>query len=449
MTHDYAGSSPVRSLWTAEKLPAFAPLDGDAKTDVLIIGGGMAGLLTAHALTQAGIDNLLIEAELICSGVTGNTTAKITSQHGLIYAHLLDTFGADAARMYWQANEDAVSRYRELSEEIPCDFEEKDAIVYSTDHPDKIDRELHVLSRLRIPAEHAGSLPLPFPIAAGVRFRRQAQFHPLKFTAGIAKNLNIREHTAALAFQGNAVLTNRGIICANTIVIATHFPIINKHGSYFLKLYQDRSYVLALHNAPDPDGMYLDEAYGGLSLRSAGSMLLLGGGAHRTGKQSHGWADLESFAIAHYPQAQAQYRWAAQDCMTLDGLPYIGPYSARTPNLYVATGFGKWGMTSSMIASTLLCDLIQGRKNDYAQVFSPSRSMLRPQLALNALEAAASLLTPTKPRCPHMGCALKWNKQERSWDCPCHGSRFDENGALIGNPATGGLKKAPSQDTSR
>ena len=440
MTHAQPGKAPVCSLWAKEKLPAFAPLEGDEKTDVLIIGGGMAGLLTAHVLTHAGINNMLIEADTICSGVTGRTTAKITSQHGLIYTRLLDTFGAETARMYYQANEDALAQYRALSSDIPCDFEEKDAYIYSADHPERIEQELRTLSRLGIPAEHAASLPLPFPVAAAVRFTRQAQFHPLKFAAGIAKGLNIKEHTAALGFKGNTVLTNRGTIRADVIVIATHFPIINKHGGYFLKLYQDRSYVLALRDAPDVDGMYLDEAQGGLSLRNAGGALLLGGVAHRTCKKSSGWADLEAFAKAHYPKAQAQYRWATQDCMTLDGVPYIGRYGAHTQNLFVATGFGKWGMTSSMAAATLLCDLIQGKQNAYAGLFSPSRSMLRTQLAANALEATASLLTPTKPRCPHMGCALKWNAQERSWDCPCHGSRFSESGKLLSNPSTGNLK---------
>ena len=164
-------------------------------------------------------------------------------------------------------------------------------------------------------------------------------------------------------------------------------------------------------------------------------MLLLGGGSHRTGKQGGGWRELEAFAKRHYPRAHIRYRWAAQDCMTLDGVPYIGPYSARTENLYVATGFNKWGMTSAMAAAMLLTDMVQGKRPDDAPVFSPSRSMLRPQLALNALEAAASLLTPTAPRCPHMGCALKGNAQEHSWDCPCHGSRFTQEGGLIENPA--------------
>ena len=186
--------------------------------------------------------------------------------------------------------------------------------------------------------------------------------------------------------------------------------------------------------------MYLDEAENGLSFRHQGDSLILGGGGHRTGKQGGNWAELETFARQHYPQARITHRWATQDCMTLDGIPYIGPYSSRTENLYVATGFNKWGMTGSMAAAQILTDLIQGKENPYAPVFSPSRSILRPQLAVNALESTKNLLTFSAKRCPHLGCALKWNPQERSWDCPCHGSRFTEDGRLIDNPATGDLK---------
>lgn len=338
------------SLWkNTQELPQFPRLAGDAKTDILIIGGGMAGLLTAWKLHQAGADYLLIEAGRICGGVTGNTTAKITSQHGLIYDKLLSRFHADTARAYWEANQAALEEYRKLSRSIPCDLEPKDAYVYSTDNLEPLERELRALELLDIPAEYVSDLSLPIPTAGAVCFRDQAQFHPLKFAAGIAAGLNIREHTRALAFEGNTVVTNHGRITAARIVVATHFPMLNKHGSYFLKQYQDRSYVLALEHAADPVGMFLDNAKGGLSFRTQGDYLLLGGGGHRTGKQSSGWGPLEDFANVHYPGAREVFRWATQDCMTLDSIPYIGQYSARTPDLYVATGFGKWGMTSSMV----------------------------------------------------------------------------------------------------
>ena len=430
----------LNSIWTAAaELPSFPRLEQDVKTDVLIIGGGLAGLLCAYALEQRGIDYLLIEADTICSGVSRNTTAKLTSQHGLIYDRLVRQFGMNAVRLYWRANETALKRYRQLARRFPCDLETKDAYVYVLEDRNKLERELRALEAIGAPAELVEKLPLPFPTAGAVRLREQAQFHPLKLAAGIAQGLHIREHTAAKAFQGKTVVTDRGVIRAENVIAATHFPLNNKHGAYFLKLYQHRSYVLALENGPDLDGMYVDASGTGLSFRNYGGFLLLGGGAHRTGHPGGGWAELEAFAHAHYPDAREQCRWAAQDCMSLDGVPYIGQYSRRTPGFFVATGFNKWGMTSAMVASMILSDLVQGKENPFAPVFSPSRTMLRPQLLVNGVTATANLLTVSKHRCPHMGCALKWNPQEHSWDCPCHGSRFDENGTLLDNPATGDL----------
>ena len=405
----------------------------------MIIGGGLAGILCAYTLTQAGTDCLLIEADTICGGISRNTTAKITSQHGLIYGKLERQFGPDTARLYWKANEAALRRYRQLARAFPCDFEEKPAYVYSLDQPETLKAELAALERLGIPAAFADHVPLPFPTAGAIRFEGQAQFHPLKLAAGVARDLHIHEHTAARAFEKNTVVTDHGRVRAENIIVATHFPLLNKHGGYFLKLYQHRSYVLALEGAMDVRGMYLDAAENGISLRNYGPWLLLGGGGHRTGKAGGGWEELENFARRYFPDSREKCRWAAQDCMTLDGVPYIGQYGRHTPGLYVATGFNKWGMTSSMTAAMVLSDLVRGKQNPYAAVFSPTRTVLRPQLLANLTEATASLLTVSKPRCPHMGCALKWNPRERTWDCPCHGSRFTETGELLDNPATGGL----------
>lgn len=432
----------MNSLWTeTAELPRFEQLKKDIRTDVLIIGGGMAGILCAYRLKQAGVDCVLAEASRICSGITKNTTAKLTLQHGLLYQKLIDRFGTERAKMYLEANQAALAEYRSICRKIDCGFEEKDAFTYSLNDRKKIEKELAALECLGFEAELAESLPLPFETAGAVRFRNQAQFHPLKFISAIVKGLPIYENTRVQELTEHTAVTTNGKITAGKIIVATHFPFINKHGSYFLKMYQHRSYVIALENAPDVGGMYVDEADKGMSFRNAENLLLLGGGDHRTGKQGGNWAELEDFAGRHYPEACEKYRWATQDCMTLDGVPYIGRYSKRTPDFYVATGFNKWGMTSSMVSARILTDMITGRKNPYAPVFSPSRSILHPQLAVNAFESAVNLLTPSSKRCPHLGCALKWNPQEHSWDCPCHGSRFTQNGKIIDNPATGDLKK--------
>ena len=432
----------MTSLWERTwEHTNFVPLESDVNTDVLIIGGGMAGVLCAYLLHHAGVPYMLAEAETVCGGITKNTTAKLTSQHGLIYNKLIRTLGVERAKGYLSANQEALQKYRVLCRGIDCDFEEKSAYVYALNDRRKLEQELASLEKLGFHGEFAEHLPLPFPTAGAVKFSDQAQFHPLKFVSALSKGLRIYEHTPVRELIGTTAVTNRGKITAKKIIVATHFPFLNKHGSYFIKLYQHRSYVIALEHAANVDGMYIDEAENGLSFRNYGDLLLIGGGGHRTGKQGGAWQELRDFAGRHYPNTVEKYQWATQDCMSLDGVPYIGPYSASTSDLYVSTGFNKWGMTSAMVSAMILSDLVQGKKNPYADVFSPSRSILRPQLAVNGLEAMVSLLTPTSKRCPHLGCALKWNPQEHTWDCPCHGSRFTEEGKLIDNPATGNLKR--------
>ena len=428
------------SIWENNaQIPRFPKLEGSLRTDVLIVGGGLAGILCAWNMTRVGIDCILIEENRIMHGVSGRTTAKITSQHGMIYHELLNRFGVERARMYWQANEEALDIYRKLAEITSGVLEPQNSYIYATDGIEKLEAEMEAYNILKIPARWETSLPLPFSVSGALSFADQAQAHPLKLIAHLSQGLKIYENTKAIQFYGNRVQTQNGTITAEKIIITTHFPILNRHGGYFLKLYQQRSYVIAVDNAEKVDGMYLDCAENGLSIRSTGKWLLLGGGGHRTGKKGNGWRLPQEAAAKYYPQAKTVAHWATQDCMTLDGMPYIGQYSKATPNLYVATGFGTWGMSTSMVAATILTDLVQDRDNSYTSLFSPSRSMLHRQLFVNGIDAAVNLLRPTRPRCPHLGCALRWNAMEHSWDCPCHGSRFDKNGKKLNNPATDDL----------
>lgn len=428
------------SVWTKNsEIRSFKPLEGDLKTSVLVVGAGITGILCGYFLQQAGVDYAIAEADTVCGGITKNTTAKITSQHGLIYHKLVQEFGVETARMYLDVNETALEKYRELCKNVDCDFEDKDSYVYSVDHFYKLEQELKALDKIGRHGEFVKDLPLPFKTEGAVRFSRQAQFNPLKFLSSIAENLNIYEHTKILEFTGLTAAVHGGKITADHIIIATHYPMNNKHGAYFAKEYQDRSYVLALEHAAFVNGMYVDEAKKGLSFRDYKDLLLLGGGGHRTGKKGGKWQELEEFSGKYYPGSVEKYRWAAQDCMTLDQVPYIGLYGKKTKGFYVATGFNKWGMTSSMVSAMILTDMILGKDNPYARIFSPHRTVLRPQLMVNLAESTANLLTLSKKRCPHMGCALKWNPEEQSWDCPCHGSRFTKDGELIDNPATDDL----------
>ncbi len=431
----------MNSLWsaTAQKR-SFPTLEGDIRTDVVIIGGGLAGLMCLKELTDRGVDCVLLEAKTIGSGVTRNTTAKITFQHGLIYDKLIDKFGKEKALMYLSANRNAVEKFKKLSESYSCDFEEKDAYIYSSDDREKIETEIKAYEKLGVNALFCDDIPLPVSCVGAVKISSQAQFHPLKFIYGVAENLRIYENSKVTEFLPGKVKCVNGSVTAEKIIVATHFPILNKHGAFSLKLYQHRSYVTAIDNAPDINGMYLDEKQNGFSFRNYKDLLLVGGGDHRTGKNGGSYNVLYDFCRKNYPASHVKYSFATQDCMSLDSMPYIGRYSGMTDDIYVATGFNKWGMTSSLVAADILGDMITGRKNPYADLFAPDRSVLHPQLALNILHSFVGIITPTAPRCPHLGCALKYNKDEHSWDCPCHGSRFSESGELIDNPATDDLK---------
>ncbi len=421
-------------------MPSFPRLERDIKTDVLIIGGGMAGILTAYMLRQQGVDCVVAEQNSIGNGITQNTTAKLTWQHGLHYHTLLADRGLGIAQGYYLANRAAFDEFAKLCRTIDCDYERQDNYVYSIDDPNALQQEMAALDAIGCEASFHADIGTPFAVAGAVCVPQQAQFHPLRFLAAVAKDLPIYEHTKVREMIGNTAVTSGGKIFADNVVVATHFPFINKHGGYFAKMYQHRSYVLALAGAPHLRGMMVDEDITGLSFRRQGEWLLLGGGGHRTGKCGDSLSALESAARELFPHSTVRYRWAAQDCMTLDGTPYIGRYSRGTPHMLVATGFNKWGMTGAMVSAQLLRDQLIGTPNPLADVFSPSRSMLKPQLLINVTESAVNLLTPTAPRCPHLGCALKWNAAEHSWDCPCHGSRFAEDGTRLDGPATGDLK---------
>ncbi len=430
------------SLWQhSARMPEFPALTGDLQTDVLVIGGGLAGLLTAYHLKERGMDTVLVEQNRLCGGTTSHTTAKITAQHGLCYHKHLQTLGPEGAGLYYQANTRAVEALKDLCRQADCPLEEKANFVYSADRR-KIQRELEALETLGIPAVCRQSLPLPLQ-AEAVGFENQGQFHPLALARFLAEGLTIYEHTWVRDLEGTTAITDHGRIRAKKVVVATHFPFLDRRGSYYLKLYQHRSYLLALEGVEPLSGMYVDDDQKGMSFSSFGGHFLLGGGGHRTGKSGGNWQELRSFARRHYPGASEHFHWAAQDTMSLDGIPYIGNYSRNTPDIYVAAGFNKWGMTGSMVSAMLLSGLIAGEEPEWAWVFSPSRSILKPQLLVNGFESTVNLLKPTAPRCPHLGCALKYNKAEHSWDCPCHGSRFDESGYVLENPSNGDLKRRP------
>lgn len=430
------------------------PLEGDRRTGVLIIGGGLTGVLCAHFLRQAGIPYLLAEAGRIGGGATGHTTAKVTLLHGLRYAPLCRV-SRELAAQYLTAQSLALDEYRRLCAPFDCDYAEQSSAVYSTDDPNAPLREAEALQGLGLESmgmkvSTAPDLPLPVRIAGAVRCDGQARVHPLKLLNSLAGPLAIHEHTPVLEVRGDVAVTPHGRIRADRMIFACHYPFVDSCGGYFLKQYQHRSYTLALENAPPLDGMYVDEREDGLSFRAHGDLLLLGGGDHRTGRRGGGYAELRAFAAEHFPGARARYAWSAQDCMTVDGLPYIGGYSPREPSWYVATGFQKWGMTNAMAAALLLCDMVQGKRPAWAEVFDPARAPRLAGLLKQAGAAALGYLTPTARRCTHLGCGLRRNPHEGTLDCPCHGSRFAPSGKVLDGPATRPLEaKNPAKGGER
>lgn len=474
----------MESIWCRScEIRGRDSLNRNIRTQAAVIGAGMAGILTAYALQEAGREVVVLEADRIAGGQTKNTTAKITSQHGLIYHELKERFGREKAGLYGAANQAAVEEYRRIvrEENICCDFEDRYSCIYS-DNTERLKREAETASSLGLPASLVRYIPLPVACAGAVRFERQAQFHPLKFIRAIAERLTVYEHTPVRKVEGNTLVTDKGRVEADSIVFACHYPFINFPGMYFARMHQERSYVLALENAARTDGMFLGEGKEGYSFRSYGRLLLFGGENHRTGESADGdrYRMLHEKAGQLFPGCRETACWSAQDCMTPDSVPYIGPYAAGRPGWYVATGFQKWGMTTSMVSAMLLRDLICGKQSPWEAVFTPRRFAASdfPKITDEGKHAVRSLLkrnffVPRETaaelpaghggivllngekagiykdgdgkiyavdvRCPHLGCQLEWNPDEKSWDCPCHGSRFDYRGRLIDNPAQEGI----------
>lgn len=497
----------MESIWKSTvQLPERESIKGDTEVENLVIGGGMAGILIAYFLQRKGREVMVIEAKRVASGQTGNTTAKITAQHGLIYDKLIHKVSTDKAEQYARANRDAMRMYERIVEEegIECHLEHLPAFLYTTEEEmvSELRREAEAAKNLGIDARFVkGSriTELPFSVQAAVRFADQMQFHPLEFLAPLAKKLEIYENTKALKVRKHYVYTNHGVIRAENIIFATHYPFVNAPGFYFLRQHQERSYVLGLKKRQEErecrkrndegvekkrsgdsalGGMYYSVDRGGLSLRPYEDMILLGGGSHRTGKgvdaydckclnrtggadgdgsgdpggmERHddkcdnygkGYNYLRKKAQEYYPHMEECAAWAAQDCMPHDEVPFIGKYSVFRPYWYVATSFHKWGMTTSMIAALEISHQIVEGDRLYGRTFTPQRVFLQAGIKNMLVDSWESirglwkgLWCEKERKCPHLGCELEWNEEEQSWDCPCHGSRFDRDGGVLDNPA--------------
>ena len=473
-----------RSLWqkTIAPFPDFPPLRQDLSCQAVVVGAGLTGILTAWTLQEQGLDVILLESGAPGQGASALTTAKITAQHGLSYADLISSHGKQAAMQYARANLEAVEAYADLvrSLGIDCDFRRIDSFLYSRTSSTDLQAELKAAVSLGIQAEFVQQTELPFPIAAAIRFPRQACFHPLKFLGALLPKLRIFSHTTAQGIKNGCVLTERGTVRAEHIIITTRFPFFLLPGLFFARMHQERSYALSISHVPALENQYIDAEKNGVTLRPWQDQIILGGYGHRSGRQPAlgGYESLYLAAQRWYPGCKVTAQWSTEDGMPADRVPYIGSYHRGKDRIYVAAGFQKWGMTTAMAAARILSDLILDRPNENAAVFSPHRlpapaglgrllldgGISAGQLFSQAFYIPRSKLQEIKPghggivlwnsrkvgvyhseddryylvstRCPHMGCQLAWNQEERSWDCPCHGSRFSYDGTRIDPPAS-------------
>ena len=503
------------SYWTEnfKSTNKFKTLDNNLKTDILIIGGGLTGLTCGYYLSKKGLDVCIIERDALCSKTSGCTTGKITSGHNLFYDYLAKNYGIDFAKDYLEANELAIKNIKDIAnlEGIKCDLSKQSSFVFCNekDNLSKFYQEISTLNEIKdllrkdisFNAKFIKNLDLPIKNFGAIEFKNQGMFNPRKYAFGLAKSIinnngKIFENTLAtnIKFENNTynVTANGKTINANYVVLASHFPIKNFPGMYFIKMYQDLSYVIAIKTKNcSLKGYYINESSPTISIRSVyekngENVVLISGNGHKVGKTINDkdcYSFLEKVAKKLFGDYEVLSKWSTQDCVSLDKLPYIGDFSKMLPNIYVATGFKKWGMTLSNVAANIITDKILKKENKYEYLFEPSR--IRPlknskafgeqlkesiySIALNKLKLPNDTIKDIEnnsgkivmydgkkvgvykdkdgrcylvnPICTHLKCELQFNQTDKTWDCPCHGSRFTYKGEIINNPAISNLKK--------
>lgn len=502
-----------RSFWIASTLQSSYPtLAQDMTVDVAIVGAGLCGITAAMLLKRAGKRVAVLEAGRVAEGVSGHTTAKVTALHQLIYATLIDQMGEGKARLYGESNQAAIEQIATLvqQEHIDCDFERKDAYTFATDaqNLEKVKAEVEAAQLLGLPATYVGATPLPFAVMGAVKFSHQAQFHPRKYILNLAGQItgdgsHVFENTRVKTVDGETpckVITENGpTVTAQDVIVATNLPILDQ-GLYFAKTFPQRSYLIGarIEPAKAPNGMLIGTGEKYRSVRATptddgGQLLLIGGEGHKVGEVNDTEARfqrLAAYARSKFGIETVDYYWSTQDYVSFDKLPYIGKLTPLNQHIYVATGFSLWGMTKSTLSAMILTDLILGQANPWAELYDSTRPtpFVTQDSIKNNLDVGARWIgdrfkglfdSPDKVDrgagrvvtvgtdkvavyrdqsgrlhqvsavCPHLGCIVDWNAAEKSWDCPCHGSRFNTDGEILHGPAVKCLDPKQTEVSTR
>ncbi|MGQ4648177.1 FAD-dependent oxidoreductase [Lyngbya aestuarii] len=479
-----------------------SPFVDNVLVDVAIVGAGIAGLTAATLLKRAGKTVAVIESRRTAIGVSGHTTAKITSLHQLIYADLIKELGEAKARIYGESNQAAIEQLAKLvnEEQIDCDFSRQSTYTFaeSAANLDKIKAEAEAAIKLGLPASFVTEASLPFPIVGAVRFDNQAQFHSRKYLLHLANNIPgegsylFEETRVEGVDEGEpcSVKTNKGLVKAKDVVVTTNLPILDQ-GLFFAKAYPKRSYIIGARIEPSqaPQGMFIGVGENYRSIRTTpyegGLLLLIGGEGHKTGSvddTEERFLRLEEYARSRFGVDKFEYHWSTQDMVSFDKLPYIGKLTPLNNHTYVATGFSLWGMSNGTLSGMILSDMILGIENPWAELYDATRATPfvsstslkentdvakhwvgdRLKGLTNSLSEVVNgegkLVTVGAQKvaayrdqhgemhavsavCSHLGCIVDWNQAEKSWDCPCHGARYTYDGEVIHGPAVKDLDK--------
>ncbi|MFD1068150.1 FAD-dependent oxidoreductase [Oceanobacillus locisalsi] len=502
-----------KSIWhTDTELKEFSKLQESKQTEVCIVGAGITGITAAYLLSKKGLKVILLEADYVLSGVTGNTSAKITAQHGLIYSELMETIGEEKAKQYYQATRESMDFIKNAitQHRIDCQYEEQDAFLFTNDdaYLAQLEKELEAYQALDIPGELTTEMPLEIPCKQALKMPEQAQFHPLKYLQwmleeAVKNGTEVYEQTVAMKLEYNrqkTVMTkDEHRVSCDYLVVATQFPYIDHQGLYFAKMYAERSYIVSgKWTGTYPGGMYINAENPTRSIRTAtlnhkDTYLLIGGENHRSGEkidEKSCYENLKTFAAEQFEITDFPYQWSAQDFTTLDNIPYIGAITGDDPSILIATGYRKWGMTNGTLAAKIMTDIITKKgESPYKDLFTPERFTSKPMLKnlfrfnmevateflkgklsfpaskeIDTLEIDEAAITTVKgdrvgvykdkedqlhvldTTCTHLGCEVNWNGADRTWDCPCHGSRYHYDGEVMAGPAKNPLRKISLDD---